>query len=54
MMSSTVNGRIFLYYRPFDDNIAPLRYKWDGDDIAELEVTHYGKMIERSGGQSWS
>ncbi|WP_283126851.1 toxin VasX [Providencia stuartii] len=45
---------IFLYYRPFDDNIAPLRYNWEGDNLAELEVIHYGKMVRRSGGQSWS
>ncbi|XWR67173.1 hypothetical protein AHYW_000255 [Providencia manganoxydans] len=45
---------IFLYYRPFDDNIAPLRYNWEGDNLAELEVIHYGKMVRRSGGHSWS
>lgn len=45
---------IFFYYRPFDDNIVPLRYQWDGNNIEKLDVKHYGKMVARSGGQSWS
>lgn len=48
------DNEIFIYYRPFDDTIAPLRYDWNGSSIASLNVTHYGKMVARSGGQSWS
>lgn len=47
-------NEIFFYYRPFEDNIVPLRYDWDDNEILDLEVKHYGLMKQRAKGNPWS
>lgn len=47
-------NEIFFYYRPFEDNIVPLRYDWDDNEISDLEVKHYGLMKLRSNGNPWN
>lgn len=47
-------NEIFFYYRPFEDNIVPLRYDWDDNEISDLEVKHYGLMKQRAKGNPWS